>query len=51
MNILVTGSAGFIGFHLVRRLLKSDHNLVCLDSLDNYYDVGLKNSRLKLLKK
>ena len=51
MNILITGSAGFIGFHLVRRLLKSSHNLICLDSLDNYYDLGLKNSRLKLLKK
>jgi len=51
MNILITGSAGFIGFHLVRRLLKSSHNLICIDSLDSYYDVQLKNSRLKLLKK
>jgi UDP-glucuronate 4-epimerase len=51
MNILITGSAGFIGFHLVRKLLKTNHNLICLDSLDNYYDIRLKNSRLKLLQK
>jgi UDP-glucuronate 4-epimerase len=51
MNILITGSAGFIGFHLARKLLKSNHNLICLDSLDNYYDIGLKIDRLKLLQR
>ncbi len=46
MNILVTGSAGFIGFHLSRRLLGAGHNVVGLDNLNDYYDVALKRARL-----
>ena len=50
MNILVTGAAGFIGFHTCLSLQKK-HKVYGLDNLNNYYDVNLKKSRLKLLKK
>lgn len=46
---LITGSAGFIGFHVARRLLSQGWNVVGLDSLNDYYDVSLKQSRLALL--
>ena len=49
MHILVTGAAGFIGFHLSRRLLKEGHRVTGLDNLNNYYDVCLKEDRLKQL--
>ncbi len=49
MAILVTGSAGFIGFHLSRRLLSSNHEVVGIDSLNAYYDPALKAARLALL--
>jgi len=48
-KILVTGAAGFIGFHLSRRLLKDGDTVVGLDNLNDYYDVALKQARLKLL--
>jgi UDP-glucuronate 4-epimerase len=47
--ILVTGAAGFIGFHLARRLLERGRSVVGLDNLDPYYDVRLKQARLKQL--
>lgn len=47
--ILVTGCAGFIGFHLALRLLRDGEQVVGLDNLNDYYDVGLKRARLKLL--
>lgn len=47
MKILVTGSAGFIGFHLVKRLLKEGIQVAGLDNLNEYYDVNLKYARLK----
>ena len=50
MNILVTGAAGFIGFHTCLNLL-TKHKVFGLDNLNNYYDVNLKKSRLKILKK
>lgn len=47
MKILVTGSAGFIGFHVANRLLKEGHEVIGLDNLNNYYDVKLKLGRLE----
>ncbi len=47
MKILVTGSAGFIGFHLVRRLLDRGDEIVGLDNINDYYDVNLKYARLR----
>ncbi|GGH15629.1 UDP-glucuronate 5'-epimerase [Alsobacter metallidurans] len=49
MKILVTGSAGFIGFHLARRLLAAGHSVVGLDGMTAYYDVRLKERRVALL--
>ncbi len=48
-NILVTGAAGFIGFHTALRLLKAGRYVVGIDNLNDYYDVSLKNARLKEL--
>jgi len=49
MKILVTGAAGFIGFHTARRLLERGDEVVGLDNLNEYYDVRLKHGRLELL--
>ena len=48
---LVTGSAGFIGFHLSLELLKKNEYVVGVDSINNYYNQKIKNDRLKILKK
>jgi UDP-glucuronate 4-epimerase len=48
--ILVTGAAGFIGFHLSRRLLEKGESVVGVDNLNEYYDVSLKKARLEILK-
>ncbi len=47
MKILITGTAGFIGFHLAHKLAKAGHEIVGLDSKNDYYDVELKYARLK----
>lgn len=49
-NILITGCAGFIGFHVSLRLLKDGERVVGIDNLNDYYDVGLKQARLAILK-
>ena len=50
MKILITGTAGFIGYHLTKSFLKEDFLILGIDNLNNYYDQSLKNSRLKKLK-
>ena len=45
-TILVTGAAGFIGFHLSQRLLERGDRVIGLDNLNEYYDVQLKHDRL-----
>jgi len=51
MTHLVTGSAGFIGFHLTKRLLEKGQEVVGADNLNSYYDPQLKKARLTILKK
>src|SRR5215813_11309959 len=50
MRILVTGTAGFIGYHTAARLLDRGHDVIGLDNLNPYYDVSLKEARLARLK-
>ncbi|WP_256010065.1 NAD-dependent epimerase [Desertivirga xinjiangensis] len=47
MKVLVTGSAGFIGFHLVKQLLERGDEVVGIDNINDYYDVNLKYARLR----
>ncbi|APG18786.1 protein CapI [Kosakonia radicincitans] len=49
MKFLVTGAAGFIGFHVSERLLQAGYQVVGIDNLNDYYDVSLKQARLDLL--
>ena len=51
MKMLVTGAAGFIGFHLSKRLLDEGHFVIGIDNLNNYYDPKLKEDRLEILLK
>ena len=51
MKILVTGSAGFIGFHICQLLINENFSLIGIDNLNDYYDVNLKKARLKELEK
>ena len=51
MKILLTGCAGFIGYHLSKKLLKNNNYVLGIDNLDPYYDLKLKNHRIKDLKK
>ena len=49
-KLFITGSSGFIGFHVAKRYLDKGYKVRGFDSMNNYYDVKLKNSRLKILK-
>jgi len=49
-TFLITGSAGFIGFHLSKMLLKSNNKVIGVDSLTDYYDIKLKQARIAILK-
>lgn len=51
MKVLLTGAAGFIGYHTANILLKKNINVVCIDNLNHYYDVSLKKNRLNDLQK
>ena len=49
MKILVTGAAGFIGYHLCEKLVALGHEVVGIDNINGYYDINLKLARLKQL--
>jgi UDP-glucuronate 4-epimerase len=51
LKILITGAAGFIGFHLSKKLISKGINIVGIDNLNEYYDVNLKKNRVKALEK
>tara|TARA_B100000212_G_scaffold339030_1_gene316660 strand:- start:1791 stop:2810 length:1020 start_codon:yes stop_codon:yes gene_type:complete len=51
MSIIITGAAGFIGFHLCNRLLDEGYKVIGIDNFNSYYDVKLKKSRIEYLKK
>lgn len=51
MKVLITGAAGFIGYHLAGRLLAAGHSVTGIDNLNAYYDVGLKKDRLAQLER
>ena len=51
MSIVITGAAGFIGYHLTKRILKENISLIGIDNMNDYYDINLKEARLKNLQK
>ena len=51
MTVLITGAAGFVGFHVAKRLLSSGKKVFGVDNLNNYYDVQLKHDRLEQLER
>lgn len=51
MNFLITGAAGFIGFHISSKLLNLGNKVIGIDNINSYYDVNLKKNRLKILNK
>ena len=51
MTILITGSAGFIGYHVSKKILNKNIKVIGIDNINNYYDVNLKKNRIKDLKK
>ena len=50
-NILITGAAGFIGYHLCKKLLGKDLNIIGFDNFNSYYDPSLKKARVNQLNK
>ena len=51
MTILITGSAGFIGYHVSKKILDKNIRVIGIDNINNYYDINLKKNRIKDLKK
>ena len=51
MVVFITGAAGFIGYHLSRKILEKGDSVIGLDNLNDYYDPELKKARIKELKK
>ncbi|RUX22957.1 NAD-dependent epimerase/dehydratase family protein, partial [Mesorhizobium sp. M7A.F.Ca.US.011.01.1.1] len=49
MRVLVTGAAGFIGYHVAKRLLERGDEVVGIDNVNDYYDPQIKEARLRLL--
>ena len=49
-TVIITGSAGFIGFHLAQKLLEEDWKVIGIDNLNSYYDKSLKIKRHSILK-
>ena len=49
-KVLITGGAGFIGFHLSKKLLENGYQVIAIDNLNDYYDIRLKEERLNILK-
>ena len=49
MNVLITGCAGFIGFHIAKKLVEGKHEVFGIDCMNDYYDVDLKKARLQEL--
>ena len=47
MKYLITGVAGFIGYHTAKRILESNNEIIGIDNINDFYDVNLKNARLK----
>ena len=50
-TVLVTGGAGFIGYHLTKKLLNDGYRIVSVDNMNDYYDVSIKEYRLKQIEK
>ena len=50
-KVLITGAAGFIGFHTAKRLIKEGHEVIGIDNFNDYYDVNLKKSRIEIIEK
>ena len=48
-RFLITGSSGFVGFHLTKRLLDKGYLVLGIDNINEYYDIKLKNDRKKIL--
>ena len=51
MTILITGAAGFIGYHVTKKILNKNIKVIGIDNINNYYDINLKKNRIKDLKK
>ena len=50
-RVLITGVAGFIGFHIAKKYLSEEIEVIGIDNVNDYYDIRLKHARLKLLQK